>query len=132
MRMHRDNTLLDGGVSFREIDPGSWLVNVEGDKRTITQEGPGRFIAWIGSQDVHWCFDRALKACIEDAHHQRDMHDRAEALRLQQAARFDRLTPEQFDRVLAAREQELAGLSVNSVGRADMLRDEIALMKGTY
>jgi hypothetical protein len=57
------------------------------------------------------------------------MHDRAEALQLQQAMRFDRLTPEQFARVLAAREQELAGLSVNSVGRADMLRDEIRMMR---
>jgi hypothetical protein len=128
MKMLLDNTLLDGGVSFREIDPGSWLVNVDGDKRTITQEG-GYFTAWIGHQDRHWCFDNALKACIEDARHQRDMHNRAEALRLQQAARFDRLTPEQFDRVLASREQELAGLSVNSVGRADMLRDEIRMMR---
>ncbi len=57
------------------------------------------------------------------------MHDRAEALRLQQAARFDRLSPEQFDYVLAAREQELAGLSVNSPGRADMLREDIQAMK---
>jgi hypothetical protein len=138
MKMLLDNTLLDGGVSFREIEmPGScidlaWLVKVDGDTRTITQEGPGNYIAHIGHMDRHWCFDHALKACIEDARHQRDMHDRAEALRLQQAARFDRLTPEQFARVLEAREQELAGLSVNSPGRADMLRDEIALMKGTY
>jgi hypothetical protein len=130
MKMHRDHTLLDGGVSFREITPVDWLVTIDGDTRVITKDERG-FIAWIGHQERHWCFDKALKSCIEDARHQRDMHDRAEALRLQQAARFDRLTPEQFDRVLAAREQELAGLSVNSPGRADMLRDEIQAMRAS-
>jgi hypothetical protein len=129
MKMLLDNTLLDGGVSFRERTPCSWMVTIDGDERVITQEGPGSYTAWIGHQSKHWCFDHALKACIEDARHQRDMHDRAEALQLQQAMRFDRLTPEQFARVLAAREQELAGLSVNSVGRADMLRDEIRMMR---
>jgi hypothetical protein len=128
MKMLLDNTLLDGGVSFRETGENSWLVTIGDTTRVITKDERG-FIAWIGSQDRDWCFDHALKACIEDARHQRDMHDRAEALRLQQAARFDRLTPEQFDRVLEAREQELAGLSVNSVGRADMLREDIQAMK---
>jgi hypothetical protein len=131
MKMHRDHTLLDGGVSFRETGPLEWTVTIDGDKRTITQEGPGLFIAWIGHMDRHWNFDGALKACIEEARYLRDMVERREALRLQQAARFDRLTPEQFDRVLEAREQELAGLSVNSPGRADMLRDEIQAMRAS-
>jgi hypothetical protein len=130
MKMLLDNTLLDGGVSFRETGPLEWTVTIDGDKRTITKDSRG-YIAWVGSKDRYWCFDLALKACILDARHQRDMHDRAEALRLQQAARFDRLTPEQFDRVLEAREQELAGLSVNSPGRADMLRDEIQAMRAS-
>ena len=128
MKMLMDSTNLDSGVTFAETAPREWTVSIDGDKRTITQEG-GSFIAWIGSQDRHWCFDSALAACISDAIHHRDLHDRAEALRIQQAARFDRLTPEQFEYVLDCRESELAGLSVNSVGRADMLRDEIQMMK---
>jgi hypothetical protein len=130
MKMLLDNTLLDGGVSFRESAPLEWTVTIDGAKRTITKDERG-FIAWIGHMDRHWNFDHALKACIEEARHQRDMQDRREALHLQQAARFDRLTPEQFAYVLEAREQELAGLSVNSVGRADMLRDEIQAMRAS-
>ena len=126
--MNAPHNTTDDGISFRETGPNSWLVWVDGDTRAITKDERG-FIAWIGSQDRDWCFDHALKACVDDARYLRDMHDRAEALRIQQAARFDRLTERQFFFVLECRERELAGLSVNSVGRADMLRDEIQMMK---
>jgi hypothetical protein len=128
MKMLLDTNILDSGVKFRETGPCQWTIAIDGDERTVTKDDRG-FIAHVGHLERHWNFDHALKACIEDARHQRDMHDRAEALRLQQAARFDRLTDEQFAYVLECREQELAGLSVNSPGRADMLRDEIRMMK---
>ena len=65
------------GVSFTESRPGWWTVTIDGDaSRTITRDETG-FIAWIGTRDRHWCFDRALKSCIDDARYQRSLRDEA-------------------------------------------------------
>lgn len=105
-----------------------WTVTWLGAERTITREGTG-FIAWIGCQFKCWSFEGARKQCVDDIEHQKFLHDRAEALQRGGIHRLAKLTPEQFAYVLAARERELAGLSVNSPGRADMLREDIRIMK---
>lgn len=74
MKMLLDDTLLDG-VTFREVDPGKWLVLIDDDTRTITKDERG-FIAWIGHMDRHWNFDHALRACIDDSRYQR-LHAKA-------------------------------------------------------
>jgi hypothetical protein len=116
------------GIEFRETGPSSWLVPFDGDTRTITRDGTG-FIAHIGCMFKCWSFAGALRACVEDMEHQRYLHDRQEALQREQDRQLAKLTPKQFAYVLAAREAELAALSVNSPGRASMLRDEIQMMR---
>jgi len=49
--------------------PGWFRVDLNGDFRIISRDGSG-FIAWLGSQDRHWAFSRALDACVEDMEHQ--------------------------------------------------------------
>jgi hypothetical protein len=117
------------GIEFRATGPSSWLVPLDGDERTITQEGPQSFIAHIGCMFKCWSFAGALRACVEDMEHQLYLHDRQEALQREQDRRIGGLSPAAFEYVLAAREQELSGLSVNSPGRAYMLRAEIQSMK---
>ena len=114
----------DSGVSYRATGPSSWLVTIDGDERTITFDERG-FIAHIGCQFRCWSFSHALTQCVEDARHQRFLHDRQEALNREQDRQIAKLSPDQFAYVLDQREQELAGLSVNSPGRADMLREDI-------
>lgn len=53
-------------ASFTETHPGRWVVILGHESRTITQEGPAWFIAWLGRQEVCWCFSKALAACVED------------------------------------------------------------------
>ncbi len=117
----------DSNVSFRETGPSAWVVSVAGTERTITFDERG-FIAWIGHQSRHWCFDHAVKACVEDAEHQRDMFDRQQALRREWDRQHSALSPKQFASVLAAREQELSQVAPCS-GRAEMLREDIQRMK---
>lgn len=128
--MNAPHPRLDG-ITFAQHPAitDSWTVTIDGDTRTITQEGPASFFAWIGFPFRCWSFQGAVDACAEDARHQRFLHDRAEALVREQDRRIGALSPEQFEYVLDCREQELAGLSVNSVGRADMLRADIQAMK---
>lgn len=53
-------------VSFVETRPGYWTITLGHEQRAITKEGPARYIAWIGHRDTHWCFAKALKACVDD------------------------------------------------------------------
>jgi len=73
--MNLANIAPDSNVSWREAGDFHWLVTVDGDTRTITQEGPAKFIAWIGCRDAHWYFDGALKACIDDVRYQAFLRD---------------------------------------------------------
>ena len=108
--------------------PDQWTQPWMDDERTITRDG-NQFIAHIGCQFRCWSFEGARKQCIEDMEHQSFLRNRQIALHREQDRQIARLTPEQFERVIADKEQELAGLSVNSVGRADMLREDIRIMQ---
>ncbi len=126
--MNAPHNTTDDSISFRATGPNSWLVWVDGDTRAITRDERG-FIAWIGVQFRTWSFQGALDECAADVRHQRFLLDQQQAARRDYDRRMAKLTPAQFERVLSAREQELAGLSVNSPGRAEMLRDEIEMMR---
>jgi hypothetical protein len=123
------------GVSFTETQPGWWTVMIDGDEsRTITRDETG-FIAWIGTRDRHWCFDRALKACIDDARYQRSLRDEAARASAVAKARIEVLSDDQRMETIAAREAEMLGLRyaeshVDCVGRTAELRAEIEALGG--
>lgn len=63
------------GLVWTEDDRG-FTVTIDGkDTRYITRDGSG-FIAWLGCQDRHWCFAKALEACAEHARFHRAEHER--------------------------------------------------------
>ena len=102
--------------------------------RTITRDETG-FIAWIGTRDRHWCFDRALKACIDDARYQRSLRDEAARASAVAKARIEVLSDDQRVEMIAAREAEMLGLRyaeshVDCVGRTAELRAEIEALGG--
>ena len=127
--------IAEGGVSFTEARPGWWTVTIDGDdSRTITRDETG-FIAWIGTRDRHWCFDRALKACIDDARYQRSLRDEAARASAVARARIEVLSDNQRMEMIAAREAEMLGLRyaeshVDCVGRTAELRAEIEALRG--
>lgn len=66
---------LTEGLVWTEDETG-FTVTVDGkDTRYITRDGSG-FIAWLGCQDRHWCFAKALEACAEHARFHRAEHER--------------------------------------------------------
>ena len=108
--------------------PGWFRVELGDDFRIISRDGSG-FIAWIGHQFKAWHFTKALDVCVEDMEHHASLHAEAAEKYRAFVDRINRATDAEIDAVMAAREQELAGLSVNSVGRADMLREDIRIMQ---
>lgn len=71
MTFHRTShlmaeTLARAEATFEETREGYWTVTLGHESRAITKEGPASYIAWIGHRDVHWCFAKALKACVDD------------------------------------------------------------------
>lgn len=87
-------------VTTVETHEGYWTVIVDGDEhdtRAVTKQGT-EFIAWIGSMDRHWCFQRAVNACVEDIRYHRFLA--AEAIRAQDEALASlmMMTPAQRER----------------------------------
>jgi len=72
--MNIANIAPDSNVSWRQTEPNSWIVFVDGDTRAITRDERG-FIAWVGHQNRCWSFHGALNACVEDARWQRYLRD---------------------------------------------------------
>ena len=127
--------IAEAGVSFTETRPGWWTVTIDGDEcRTITRDETG-FIAWIGTRDCHWCFDRALKACIDDARYQRSLRHEAARASAVTKARIEVLSDDQRMEMIAAREAEMLWLRyaeshVDCIGRTAELRAEIEALGG--
>ena len=98
----------ENGIGWTETHDGYWTVVVDGDAvntRAITKAGSS-FIAWIGHQDRHWCFERALKACAANVRLQCAMADEAERAREEAIASLMRMTPEQKARAIDRLEAE--------------------------
>jgi hypothetical protein len=97
-------------ASFVETSPGYWTVSLGHESRVITRPAPGKYIAWIGHQSVHWCFSRALKACTDDIEYR--LFEAAEAQRLhdEAIASLMRMTPAQRNRLISNLETERDGL----------------------
>jgi hypothetical protein len=126
--------LAEIGVSFTETLPGWWTVTIGEDSRTITRDETG-FIAWIGTRDRHWCFDRALKSCIDDARHQHSLREEAARASAVTKARIELLSDDQRIEMIAAREAEMLGLyyaesHVDCIRRTAALWAEIEALGG--
>ncbi|MER9355513.1 hypothetical protein NKI61_19785 [Mesorhizobium sp. M0514] len=52
-------------ATWEETRENYWTVTLGHESRAISKDGTN-FIAWIGHRDTHWCFSRALKACVDD------------------------------------------------------------------
>lgn len=123
------------GVSFVETAPGQWTVTVDGiDERTITQDERG-FVAWIGCQDRHWCFARALDACVEHSRYHRQVAEETAARREQAIAALMAMTPAQKSRAIERLQTErdlldYADSEVNTVARKDEIDRRIASLRG--
>lgn len=120
------------GVSFRQIGEDGWEVWTDGNRdtiRTITRQG-SEFIAWLGFQDRHWCFARALRACAEDIRYRREEEMALVAAHQEAIASLMKMTPAQKERLIAKLEQERDGLNyadthVDAVARKAMLDRQI-------
>lgn len=130
--LHIDAT---DGVSFREEGDGRWIVTIDGqDRRTITKSGSS-FIAWVGHQDRHWCFSKALRACADHARFHRATADAASQDYAERLARIQKMTVPQvmaWIRRLEA-EHELmsyAGSHMDVVGRQAAITNQINEIKG--
>jgi hypothetical protein len=88
-------------ASFVETHPGYWTVTLGHEQRTITKEGPSSYIAWLGAQDRHWCFAKALKACVEDIEYRLAEAAMAQAAHDEAIASLMRMTPRQKTELIA-------------------------------
>lgn len=122
-------------ISFSEIEPGKWAVTVDGkDTCQITKDGSG-FIAWLGHQDRHWCFQRALAACAEYMRWHRSQHEKAMHAYDVAKAGVARMTEEERDEALDRLENErsrlkYAPLHMDVIAREAEIDRRVALLKG--
>lgn len=99
---------IESDVSWVETNPGYWTVTLGGreeDSRSITQDGSG-FIAWVGSQERHWCFSKALKACADNIQFHRDLAVEAQLAHDAAIASLMRMTPAEKARLIDKLEAE--------------------------
>jgi hypothetical protein len=80
------------------------------ESRAITKEGPASFIAWIGHRDVHWCFSRALAACVDDMEFRLAEAALAQAAHDEAIASLMRMTPAEKARLIETLQVERAAL----------------------
>ena len=112
---------IESDVSWVETNPGYWTVTLGGgdDSRAITQDGSG-FIAWVGTQERHWCFSKALKACVENIQFHRDVDAEAQLAQDAAIASLMRMTPGEKARLIETLEVERAALDF-APGRMDVV-----------
>lgn len=121
-------------ATWVETRPNYWTMTLGHETRAITQDGPSSFIAWIGFQSRHWCFARALKACVDDIEYR--LFEAAEAQRAhdEAIASLMRMTPAAKARLIASLEAERDGLDysdseVNVTARKAQFDRQIATLR---
>ncbi len=103
MSDHIDAT---GGLVFRKTGEDRWVVTIDGaHERTITRDG-SCFIAWIGSRDRHWSFQRALDACADHARFHQQACAIAKARNETARGALAARSPGERDQLIAALEAE--------------------------
>jgi hypothetical protein len=103
-------------ATFEETSPGYFTVSLGHESRAITKEGPASYIAWTGSQDRHWCFAKALKACVEDIEFRLSEAAMAQAAHDEAIASLMQMTPAAKARLIAKLEQERDWLDYSPSG----------------
>lgn len=123
------------GVSFREEGEGRWIVTIDGqDQRTITKSGSS-FIAWVGHQDRHWCFNKALRSCADHARFHRATADAAKKDYAERLARIQSMTVAQVRQSIRRLEAErellhYADSHMDAVARQAAITRQINEIKG--
>lgn len=110
----------DQAASFVETRPGYWTVSVGHESRAITKEGPASYIAWTGSQDRHWCFAKALKACVDDIEYRLEEAALAQAAHDEAIASLMQMTSEEKVRLIETLQVERDALDY-APGRMDVV-----------
>lgn len=128
------HTFATDEATWVETRPGYWTMTLGHESRAISQDGPGCFIAWIGFQSRHWCFARALKACVEDIEYR--LFEAAEAQRAhdEAIASLMLMTPAAKARLIASLEAErdmldYAPTGVDVVARKAVFDKQIATLR---
>lgn len=93
-------------ATWVETNPGHWTVTLGHESRAISHPSPGVFIAWIGHQDRHWCFARALRACVEDIEYRLFKAARVQQEHEEGIAALMRMTVAERSRFIASLEAE--------------------------
>ena len=123
------------GVTFREEGEGRWVVTIDGqDRRTITKSGSS-FIAWVGHQDRHWCFSKALRSCADHARFHRATADAAKKDYAEHLARIQSMPVAQVLQAIRRLEAErellnYADSHMDVVGRQAAITRQINEIKG--
>jgi hypothetical protein len=122
-------------ATWEETRKGYWTVTLGHESRAISQESPSCFIAWIGHQSKHWCFARALKACVDDIEFRKFEAAEAQRAHDEAIASLMRMTPAQRDRAIARLTEErdlleYAGAEVDLVARRARLDRQISRLRG--
>ncbi|MCA0032709.1 hypothetical protein [Mesorhizobium sp. B263B2A] len=121
-------------ASFVETSRGYFTVTLGHETRAITKEGPASYIAWIGSQDRHWCFAKALKACVEDIEFRLSEAALAQAAHDEAIASLMQMTSAEKVRLIAKLEAERdwldwSGSEVNVTARKAQFDKQISTLR---
>jgi hypothetical protein len=92
-------------ATWTETHEGHWTVTLGDESRAISKDG-SNFIAWIGHRSSHWCFARALKACVDDIEYRLAEAALAQAAHDEAIASLMRMTGAEKARLIAKLEQE--------------------------
>ena len=121
-------------TTWEETSDGQWDVRVGHESRCITKDGPASYIAWIGCQSRHWCFAKALKACVDDMEYRLAEAALAQAAHDEAIASLMRMTGAEKARLVAKLEQErdwldYSGSEVNVTARKAVFEKQIATLR---
>ncbi|MER9937456.1 hypothetical protein [Mesorhizobium sp. M0088] len=106
-------------ATWEETRENYWTVTLGHESRAISKDGTN-FIAWIGHRATHWCFSRALKACVEDIEYRLAEAAMAQAAHDEAIASLMRMTAAEKARLIETIEAERAALDY-APGRMDVV-----------
>ncbi len=116
-------------ATWIETSPNYFTVTLGHETRAITKEAPGSYIAWIGHQSRHWCFARALKACVDDIEYRLNEAALAQAAHDEAMGSLMRMTPAQRERLIARLTEEREMHEFTDHGRAKRLERQIERLR---
>ena len=102
-------------ATWEQTSPGNFTVTIGHESRAISQDGSS-FIAWIGHRNVNWCFQRALKACVDDMEYRLAEAAMAQAAHDEAIASLMRMSGAEKARLIAKLKQERDWLDYSPSG----------------